>query len=53
MTWPFVLIVLVSCAGAAFGYWRALHFHARAREIDPHCPLLRTHAYTRRPTRKD
>ena len=53
MSWLFAIIVAVSIALALAGYWRALRLHLRIRRIEPHCPWVRTHLFTRPPRRKD
>jgi len=53
MNWLFAIIIAVSIALAVAGYWRAQRLHLLIRRIEPHCPWVRTHLFTRAPCRKD
>ncbi|CDO37280.1 hypothetical protein [Novosphingobium sp. KN65.2] len=48
-----VLIVVVSVAASAFGYWRALRLHLRIVDIDPQFRGLVTHVLDFLSHRKD
>ncbi len=36
MSWPLAILIAVSVAASAFGYWRALRLHRKVTAIDPH-----------------
>ena len=36
MTWPLALLIAVSVAASALGYWRALRLHRHMTNIEPH-----------------